>query len=934
MTVKYRYAVTARTVPLEIRLLGPLEVIVAGVPIVVDTRKALAIVALVAAEGRPFARDELAAMFWPDADDEAARGALRRTLSALRTAIGPAGFEIGRTQVALDASAASVDLVEFERMAASTRPADLEAAAALARGPFLAGFALRDSPAFDDWQAGRAVRVERSVAALLDRLATARSAKGDAAGAIEAASRRVELDPLDELGHRRLIELLALAGDRTGAIRQYRELVAVFDRELGVAPLSETTELYDAVREDRLDRSEPPDVSPASLEAPVCRRDRTVLSPSRSSGREHELGTLRSAWLASDPDGRVVLLEGEAGIGKTRLAEAFAAGVRDEGGIVLAGRGYPGEGAIAYGPIAGLLRAGLATPDGPRRLGALDETARADLGLLVDLPTPIRPSSGVPSIAPDAPGARVRLLEAIAGALTALISGPIPGVVWIDDLHLADDATREAIAYLARRLASRPLLLLVALRREDLSAGGETMVADLARLPDAASLVLGRLSRDAVADLVRAVRPGDASDDALIDAFAGDSEGLPLHVVAALASGEPPGSSMPRDVHALLRDRLGSVGETATQVLAAAAVIGRSFDLATVRAASGRTDEETVDALEEAMRRGIVREVGGGPYQPVTYDFVHGRMRDVAYEATSLARRRLLHRRAADAIRSETGTTDRDDLTRYALIAVHEREAGRPAEAAAASLEAADRAEAVYANREAIDHLEAAIGLGGAHDAVIQVRIGELRARLGEYPAAIAALETAAALATPDDLPAIEIALGVVHRRRGDMVAAAGYLDAALGDARSSGRAPGTRRSSSGAWSRCAPATSDMRTKRRRRHATSRRASATRTWRVSRNGSSDSWRNRAATRRQPARPSSEASRSPPTTPTSPPRSRPRRHSLSRSPARARSTRPWCSASAPSRRAGGSATVTSRPRSRTTSPTCSTRRAGRTSRWST
>jgi tetratricopeptide (TPR) repeat protein len=419
-------------------------------------------------------------------------------------------------------------------------------------------------------------------------------------------------------------------------------------------------------------------------------------------------------------------------------------------------------------------------PDGPRRLGSLDETARADLGLLVDLPASIRSSSGVPPIAPDAPGARVRLLEAIAGALAALTAGSMPGVVWIDDLHLADDATREAVAYLARRLSSRPLLLLVALRREDLSAGGEAMVADLARLPGATSLVLGRLSRDAIAHLVRAVRPEDASDDALIDAFADDSEGLPLHVVAALASGEAPGSSMPRDVHALLRDRLGSVGETATQVLAAAAVIGRSFDLATVRAASGRTDEETVDALEEAVRRGIVREVGGGLYQPVTYDFVHGRMRDVAYEATSLARRRLLHRRTADAIRAETGTKDRDDLTRYALIAAHERDAGRPAEAAAASLEAADRAAAVYANREAIDHLEAAVGLGGAHDAAIHVRIGELRARLGEYPAAIAALETAAALAAPDDLAAIEIALGGVHRRRGDMTAAASYLDAAL----------------------------------------------------------------------------------------------------------------------------------------------------------
>ena len=103
-----------RHVPvLSIRLLGPLEVALAGQPIVVDTRKALAIVALVAAEGRPFARDELSAMFWPEADDEAARGALRRTLSALRTAVAGQGLVISRTQVALDPSALSVDLDEL-----------------------------------------------------------------------------------------------------------------------------------------------------------------------------------------------------------------------------------------------------------------------------------------------------------------------------------------------------------------------------------------------------------------------------------------------------------------------------------------------------------------------------------------------------------------------------------------------------------------------------------------------------------------------------------------------------------------------------------------------------------------------------------------------------------------------------------------------------
>ena len=125
----------------------------------------------------------------------------------------------------------------------------------LARGPFLAGFALRGSPAFDDWQAARSSRVERMAGDVLDRLAEARSLAGDAAGAIEAARRRVELDPLDEPGQRRVMALLARSGDRSGAIRQYRALVALFDRELGVAPLRETTDLYEAIREDR---AEPP----------------------------------------------------------------------------------------------------------------------------------------------------------------------------------------------------------------------------------------------------------------------------------------------------------------------------------------------------------------------------------------------------------------------------------------------------------------------------------------------------------------------------------------------------------------------------------------------------------------------------------------------------------------------------------------------------
>jgi DNA-binding SARP family transcriptional activator/tetratricopeptide (TPR) repeat protein len=773
--------------PLAIRLLGPLEIVVAGSPIVVDTRKALAIVALVAAEGRPFARDELAAMFWPEADDEAARGALRRTLSALRSAVDGPGLLIERTRVALDPAAASVDLTDLERLAASDRRADLEAAAALARGPFLAGFALRDSPAFDDWQAGRAIRVERTVSALFDRLGAARAAAGDAAGAIEAARRRVELDPLDEPGQRRLIELLTGADDRAGAIRQYRLLVALFDRELGVAPLRETTDLYESIREEAAAapsvaggiRSPVRPAGPGQPDgAPTAARS-TSAAGLPFVGRDRELTAILASAAAASPDGRLIIVEGEAGIGKTRLAEVAVDRLHDRGATVLATRGYPGEAAIAYGPIADLLRTGIGMAGGPRRLTGLDPTALGEIGRLVDLPAVLR--SAARPTASTGDYARVRLLDAISDALTALAGGPIPGIVWIDDLHLADESTRQAMTYLARRLQGRPVTLLLAWRREDLTVDGLVTADDLARVPGVVSLTLERLDRAAIVQLVRASAGSvGTTSEAFIDSVFAGSEGLPLHVAETLASDEPGTGSVSRGVRELLRERIGSVGEVAAQVLSAAAVIGRSFDLTTVQGTSGRSQAETVDALEELMRRGIVREIDGGPDGSVRYDFSHGRLRDAAYEATSLARRRLLHGRTADALRLDVAGLTRDGIAQFARIAGHERGAGRMAEAAEAYLEAADRAEAVYANREAIEHLEAALALGRPEASGIHARIGGLRARLGEYPAAIGDLETAAALASTDQLPGIELQLGRVHRRRGDLAAAASHLEAAL----------------------------------------------------------------------------------------------------------------------------------------------------------
>ena len=727
---------------LEIRVLGPLEVRVDGVPLVVDTRKALAILALLAAERRPFAREELAAMLWPESDDASARGALRRTLSVLRSALGDRWLLVDRSTVTLDAAGTWIDLAIVEAADSDTSSAPLREASSVARGPFLSGFSLRDSPDFDDWRATRAVAAERTVARVLDRLASSAEGEGDLPAAVAAATRRLELDSLDEPAQRRLMLLLARSGDRAGAIRQYRACVAGLERELGVAPLAETTALYEAIRDERVppsgrvavpDELPPPGMAGLVPAPPTSGRLPLV-------GRAREMTVVLEAHGDAVPDGRVAYVTGEAGIGKSRLAEDLGAAVSAAGGAAIVGRSFASESGIAYGVIAELLRVGLNHPDALDRLRRLPSTTLNEIERLVPLPAELsvpRGEGNIRGVGEDGPAARARLLEAIAGALAALVAGPVPGLITIEDLQWADDASREALAWLARRLESRSLLLLLTWRPEDLDDLGSAFAATVDALPSAVSVPLRRLDGDDVERLVAAASTMGGPSMAA-DALLEESEGLPLFVVEALAAGTSTVEGPTRSVRALLRERLATVSETAGQVLSAAAVIGRSFDLPLVRGASGRSEDETVTALEELVRRGIVREA---PATEVAFDFAHAKLRDAAYDATSLARRRLLHRRTAELLRAEGG--GRDDPGRLVQIAIHERAAGREAEAADAFRQAGVQARSLFANREAAAHLETAIGLGHPEVAGIQLLLGEVRMALGDYAGAIAALEAA-----------------------------------------------------------------------------------------------------------------------------------------------------------------------------------------------
>jgi DNA-binding SARP family transcriptional activator len=204
---------------LDIRLLGTPRIEVGGQPIEVDTRKATALLAYLAVTATRHGRDTLAAMFWPEADDERARGALRRTLSTLNAALGAGWLAIDRETVGLHAHAGLwLDIDAFRRLARerSTLPQAVE----LFRGDFMAGFALRDSPAFDDWQLYQSEAIQAELASALERLMDALADAGEFDAAIAAARRRLALDALHEPSHRRLMECLARAGQRGAALRQ------------------------------------------------------------------------------------------------------------------------------------------------------------------------------------------------------------------------------------------------------------------------------------------------------------------------------------------------------------------------------------------------------------------------------------------------------------------------------------------------------------------------------------------------------------------------------------------------------------------------------------------------------------------------------------------------------------------------------------------
>ena len=757
---------------LSILLLGPPQVLLDQRPVRVTRRKSRALVYYLAAHRAPFSRDHLSSLLWPEGDRKAAQQTLRTVLHDLRQALGEA-LLVADDSVAL-ASDTEVDARLFESRLQSpiSNPQSLITTLALYRGDFLQGFSLPDSAAFDDWQATAQERYRRLAIRGLTLLSQLHEANRDFSAALDALTRALDLDPLQEDLQRAALRLHYFAGDRAGAIRRYEALRQLLDEEMGVPPMAETRALYDAIITDTLpDTNQSPSV--ITLRTPTFNLQRPTSNPSaplRTSlqsptstalpftGRAAELQMLREATTVR----RLALVEGQAGIGKTRLAEEF---IRAKNALALIGVAHELEQTIPYQPMIEALRGLLARPEWPTLRASLalapvwlNETAR----LLPELAAPETPRAEAPHRATDyqaVPAAATdesRLWEGVHQFLLAL-AWQRAIVLFLDDLHWADASTLALLGYLVRRgrAADAPIFFLATVRPAAPRSPLEALLQALTREDRMTVLALTRLAPDDIAAIARHLSPAHA--EPLADWLTRMAEGNPYILSELIRYARendilrPDGSLnldilsaspvVPQTVYSLIRSRLSRLSDAARRVLDAAVAVGREFEFEIVVRAAGLSENAALDALDELRAAGLIV-----PSDELRYTFDHCLTMEVAYREVGEARHRLLHRRVAEALEA----VYRSRLDSVAgLLASHFAEGGVPDQAAHYAFRAGQRAAGLAAWTEARAFYEQALNAetDEAQRLAILIALGKARLQAGELAKSSEAFRAALTLA-------------------------------------------------------------------------------------------------------------------------------------------------------------------------------------------
>ena len=750
---------------LALDVLGPVLLRRNGIPVPLGVRKTQALLALLAIGGR-CTRVRASCLLWPDLDESSARRNLRRELARLREA-GAGEVVVADAEHLAIAPDVACDAQVF---AAAVRSGQPMIALALWRAGPAEGLSMaaRDG-GFDDWLRVEQDRLVGLWRQAMSEAAAAHEAAGAHAPAIACLQALLADDPLQERDHRSLIRVYAAAGRREDALTQYTRCRELLRDELGLEPMAETEAVAAAVRGIGM----APAVPAAPTSAPPAAPGRDPLPRHLPFvGREAEVARLDRAWL----DGQAMLIEGDGGLGKSRLALDVAAA---RGSCALV-RCMPGDAQRPYSSFARVLR----TLVGPEpALAALPAWARTELArLLPELgaaPPPLRTAEE-----------RARFFEACALSWQAL-AGDDFDVLLLDDCHLADGASLDLLVHVAQRRRElarggpREWLLL----RPEMEPGRRRRLLDGLQ---AQSLTLPPLDGAAVYELVR--RLSGAQDPArfarrLLQATGGNAffiaESLRHLVETALITADADGRwrtpfdaetqdyaelPVPASVREAVLARTRRLGRAAGRVLETAALVAEPFTPALLASACALSELEGVLAVEEAVAAQLLREHESGGYA-----FAHDLVRQSLEAGLSPARRRLAHRRLALGAEAAGAPP--------AVIAAHHEASGEPARALPFRLEAGRQAMDLHALPAAIAHWRAALADGPTTLQAVEIH-GLLMqalssASLRDESLAHAALRIAAAAAAPPEVQLdVQISVADLEARQSLPAAALARLDA------------------------------------------------------------------------------------------------------------------------------------------------------------
>lgn len=702
---------------ISLSLLGGFQAERNGKPIAAfESNKVRALLAYLAVEaGRSHQRSALAGLLWPDHPEELARTNLRHVLRQLRQTLldqhgAPPLLLTSQQTIQINSGGAfTLDVTQFaELLAASARcghralgdcPDCIERysrAAALYRGPFLAGFALHDSDIFDEWAMTQREQLHRQVLEIFFTLALHYEATAEYDLARQYAWRQIELEPWREEAHRQLMRVLALSGQRTAALAQFARCRTILADELGIDPDAETRALYEAIRIGKLaavprspvvaaptsaQTPQPAEVTgnPTASTALIAPTTGTTvglpqsLAKGRLVGRGRELAQLEQLWdQAQNDQGQLAIVVGEPGIGKTRLIHALIAQIQQQGAVILCGGCYEYEATTPYLPFVEGLRAHVHTH------GA--DTLRAQLGPtaaeLARLAPEIEVKLGVLAPSPSLPPGdeRLRLFDNIARFLRSL-ANKHGLLLFLDDLHWADQSTLVLLHYVLRHLRSSRLLVVVAYRDIELDSNHPLIdtLAEWNRERLATQIVLERLSRAETEELLVGLIEQENHAPAFAEAIYRETEGNPFfveEVVKALLAQEQlyPADdqqrkgiaelAIPQSIKEAIGRRLRRLSHTCGEILHIAAALGKTFAFAELASVAPTNEDSLLNALDEACAAQLIR-----PNQADSFTFTHDKIRETLYQKLNPIRRRRLHQRIGEALEQlyASGQIDRID---------------------------------------------------------------------------------------------------------------------------------------------------------------------------------------------------------------------------------------------------------------------------------